>query len=189
MVDPPVVKIVRGTPNTASTLTFQLVAEYGKNPMPAGSINGIKTLTIIGAGQGEFGTWRYTRAGTFRYAASEVNTGIDGYAYDTAVYTITDEVVPIDGRLVVKRDVVGHMGEQVSSLTFVNTYTRGSGSSPSERPESGKPSWPGSGPKTGDLSRPLLWVGLIVMSGTLLVFIIFLACSSGRSSRGRRKRR
>ena len=175
MVDPPVQKTVNGTPPAASTFTFRLEAENLANPMPAGSVNGVKDLVIIGAGQAEFGTWRYIREGTYRYRVSELNAGIDGYTYDKEVYTITDVVTAAAGRLLVTRSITNNAGQEVSSLSFVNTYTP---------PNSPNPS--GGGPKTGDFSNPMLWTSLIAGSSVLLMALILLGRKTDPSEkRGR----
>lgn len=206
VVDPPVQKIVRGNPSTDSTFTFQLSAENPSNPMPIGSTNGVKTMTIIGEGEAEFGIWAYTRAGTYRYTISEVNTGIAGYTYDTTVYTITDLVTAVDEQLVVSRTIADNRGTQVSSISFVNTYTPPSAPIPSDDrppdrpappdggspnrpapPDSGSPNTPGKpgdGPKTGDNSNPALWITLIAISGVLLILLFII----GRKTSQARKR-
>lgn len=62
-------------------------------------------MTIVGSGSEDFGTWSYTEAGVYYYSISEVNVGEDGYAYDTGVYTITDSVKDVAGRLELTRTV------------------------------------------------------------------------------------
>ena len=173
--DLPVRKTVNGNPVAASTFTFRLTAENTANPMPAGSANGTKTVTVIGTGQAQFGTWTYTSAGTYRYTVSEINGGIVGYTYDTTVYTITDEVAAADGRLVVTRSITSSAGGTVSQLRFVNTYTSPSEPNPpgSGGGSTGKPNPPVDGPKTGDFSNPALWISLIAGSCMLLVLIIW----------------
>lgn len=123
MIDPPVKKIVSGSPATDSVFTFKLEAVNLSNPMPAGSADGVKTITITGNGEAEFGTWSYDTSGVYYYKISEVNTGEIGYTYDTAVYTITDRVKDENGLLVLTRTVTNLAGEQVAECTFLNQYT------------------------------------------------------------------
>ena len=127
MTDPPVVKTVSGRPATSSTFTFHLTAVDPKNPMPAGSANGVKKIYITGSGWAEFGTWSYTEEGTYYYKVAEVNSNIRGYTYDTAVYTITDSVKATDGQLVLARVVTNSSNRQVASFSFINTYTSSGG--------------------------------------------------------------
>lgn len=126
MAGPPVKKTVSGNPPRTSTFTFLLTAKNRANPMPEGSVNGVKTMTIAGSGKKDFGTWIYTREGTYYYTISEENTGESRYTYDTTVYTITDIVKDVDGRLEVTRTVTNGSNKQVESCIFINKYSSGS---------------------------------------------------------------
>ena len=123
MLDPPVRKVVFGNPKRDAKFTFQLKAQNPAQPMPAGSENGVKTLTIKGSGEEEFGTWAYTEAGTYFYTVSEVNTGEEGYTYDAMVYTITDTVRVSDGRLIVDRELSKNSDQQADVFLFINRYS------------------------------------------------------------------
>lgn len=129
MVDPPVKKTVSGNPPAASGFTFSLTAQDKANPMPEGSADGVKYMTIYGSGEEDFGTWIYTREGTYYYTISEVILSDTRYTYDRSVYTITDVVKDIDGQLVVTRTVTNDANKQVESFIFINKYTGGGGSS------------------------------------------------------------
>ncbi|WP_313581204.1 Spy0128 family protein [Lacrimispora sp.] len=129
MVDPPVKKTVSGNPSKTSSFTFSLTARDGANPMPEGSVNGVKYITIYGSGEEDFGTWSYIREGTYYYTISEVVLRDTGYTYDDSVYTITDVVKDTDGQLVVTRTVTNGSNKQVESCTFINKYNGGGGSS------------------------------------------------------------
>ncbi|MCL2105480.1 MAG: hypothetical protein FWH26_00170 [Oscillospiraceae bacterium] len=122
MVDPPVVKTVIGIPRSPALFSFELVAGSPGNPMPAGSVDGVKTVWITGSGSAEFGVWAYTQPGVYYYTVSEVNTGARDYNYDTTVYTITDTVSAVDGELEVSRVVTNGANRQVTSLSFINIY-------------------------------------------------------------------
>jgi len=157
MVDPPIVKTVSGNPAKDSAFIFQLTAKNPSGPLPAGSADGVKTLQIIGPGQGSFGTWSYTAEGTYYYTVSEVNSGVSGYTYDTTVYTITDAVKAADGQLAVTRVITNGANKQVSSLSFINTYTPPPGNG---KGGSGKP-----GPITGDETQIALYITLFCVAG------------------------
>jgi len=174
MADPPVVKTVSGSPAKPGVFTFRLMAGDPSNPMPAGSENGVKTLQITGSGQGEFGTWSYTAQGTYYYTVSEMNTGLSGYTYDTAAYTITDTVKAVDGQLAVARVVTNGANKKVTSLSFINTYTPGGGPKPpGNQPENG--------PKTGDESQTALYIALFCAAGIVLLgSMIYLLVSRRR---------
>lgn len=123
MVDPPVKKVVTGNPVKDSTFTFQLEAKNKTNPMPAGSSGGIKTISIVGSGESEFGKWKYSRPGIYEYTVSEVNSGEDRYIYDDMIYTITDNVKDIGGKLVLNRTVNNSSGVSTNTFLFTNQYT------------------------------------------------------------------
>ena len=122
-VDPPVEKVVVGSPENPSTFTFRLKTLNPNNPMPQGSSNGVKTVTITGAGETEFGEFEFTEEGTYVYEISEEVGSDSNYAYDASTYTITYTVTDDNGQLVVDTMVVKDDGTQIPVATFVNTYT------------------------------------------------------------------
>ena len=128
MVDPLVRKTVFGSSNLGVTFEFRLAAENPSNPMPPGSINGVKTISITGSGWNAFGVWSYDEAGTYYYTVYEVDAGVKGYTYDTAVYTITDMVKAENGELVLTRVVTNNANKPVTSFIFNNYYSSGGGS-------------------------------------------------------------
>lgn len=121
--DPPVKKIVTGNPSQDGTFTFRLTAEDITEPMPSGSRGGVKEVTIRGAGTYEFGLWKYTEAGIYRYRITEVNTGEKGYIYDSTEYTLTDTVSYREGKLVLDSVITDDEGSEVSSIIFNNRYS------------------------------------------------------------------
>ena len=167
MTDPPVKKTVSGNPRNNSAFTFRLSAQDPSSPMPAGSVNGMKTITITGSGEGEFGAWSYTKAGTYYYTVSEVNTGEHGYTYDTMVYTITDTVREENGRLVLSRVVTNNYNKQVTTMAFINSY-----------------SLAGDGPKTGDDANTTLYTALLIGCGALAIgMAAYLAAGRKRKAK------
>ena len=170
MVDPPVKKTVSGSPDKDSVFTFKLAARDNASPMPAGSASGQKTLQIVGAGEGEFGTWRYTKAGTYQYEISEVNTGERGYTYDTAVYTITDTVRDENGQLVLSRTVTDNKKQPAAACVFVNQYSA-----------AGKPNV--NGPGTGDDSHIVFyWTLFLSAIAAAAAAVIYLITNKKRKS-------
>ena len=157
MVDPPVIKTLFGNPAAPATFSFKLAANNTANPMPAGSANGIKTVTITGAGTCEFGKWSYTQPGTYYYTVSEINTGATGYTYDTVIYTITD-MVKDDGynELVLTRTVTNNANKAVTSLSFINYYKSSDG-----------PSNPSDGPTTGDDANTNTYYIMLALGGVM----------------------
>lgn len=160
MVDPPVKKTVSGTPAKDGTFVFKLEAGDKSNPMPLGSNNGVMTMTIVGSGEKDFGTWSYTEPGVYYYSISEVNVGEGGYTYDTGVYTITDDVKDVSGQLVLTRTVTNGAGKPVSSCGFINKYAS---------PVVGGTTSGGAGPKTGDDSMSGLYWMLFVIGGMICI--------------------
>ena len=168
MRDPPVKKTVSGKAGYSATFEFKLVAMETSYPMPAGSVNGVKTLHIRDSGQGEFGTWRYDKAGTYHYTVYEVNGGLSGYTYDTTVYTITDIVKDENGRLVATREVRSSVNKSVSELAFLNHFSEGK-----------------DGPKTGDDTDTALLYALFALGGAAVpVSLIILLVGKRREKSG-----
>lgn len=168
MVDPPVKKTVSGTPPKDSFFTFVLQAKDPTSPLPEGSINGTKTLTIQGSGEEDFGTWQYTRAGTYYYTVSEVNTGESGYTYDSTLYTITDVVRDEGGQLVLDRIVTNEANKPVSAYTFINTYEAASLK----------------GPLTGDGTLSTPYIAGILIAGVVAFGCVWYLVGAAR---GRKK--
>jgi pilin isopeptide linkage protein len=168
MVDPPVKKTVSGNPDRDSAFKFKLEAGNASQPMPAGSVNGVKIIMIFGSGEGEFGTWSYDKEGVYYYKISEIDTGEPGYAFDTAIYTITDTVSEVNGQLVVSRVVTNIASKPVSSLSFINRYTRVLGIE---------------GPKTGDDSNGALYAALLISGGVITIAAAIYLFAAGKRRR------
>ena len=137
--DPPVAKKITGdTPASASTFTFVLTAADVSCPMPEGSSGTIKEITITGAGTSEFGPITFTKPGTYTYTVSEKNTGVEGYTYDTTVYTIRYTVTETDGTLSSERHITETNGKEVDSPVFTNKYKKPG----NKLPQTGVTWWP-----------------------------------------------
>lgn len=178
MSDPPVKKTVIGNSDNKGTFTFKLEAGEKNNPMPSGSKDGVKMMNIIGPGEAEFGTWSYTKPGTYYYTVSEVNNGEKGYSYDTAVYTITDSVKNENGRLAVMRTVTNASQKPVENFTFVNKYKTPLGENGDAESSKGTGAGKGiNGPKTGDdtNSVPLFIINVIAAFAAVgcIVYLLF----------------
>ena len=87
VADPPVSKVVTGDPAVMPTFEFTMTATDGA-PMPEGSANGAKTVSITGAGGVEFGQITFAAPGTYTYKVSETKGGGTGWTNDTQTYTI-----------------------------------------------------------------------------------------------------
>jgi pilin isopeptide linkage protein len=159
MPDYSVVKTVTGNPSNNSTFTFRLADQDPTQPMPAGSVSGVKTITTTGSGTASFGKWSYTQPGTYYYTVSEVipSPPETGYTYDTAVYTITDTVTDAGGQLTLSRVVTNASYSTVTSFTFINRYTHPGGPTPPV------------GPGTGDGMNSFKYATIFSISGALAV--------------------
>lgn len=170
MVDPPVNKTISGSPGKDGAFTFKLEAKEPSYPMPSGSSGGVKTLTIIGSGTEDFGTWSYIEAGTYYYTISEVNNGESGYTYDATVYSITDSVKDADGQLVLTRTVTNSSGKQVSVCAFINQYSATGGIADE--------------PRTGDDAMTGLYQVMLGISGFLqMACIVYLLMGRRRKKK------
>ena len=168
MSNVPVTKTVTGNPSQNATFTFRLVAQNAANPMPSGSVGGIKEVSIAGSGTATFGNWTYDEVGVYYYTVFERNTGTAGYTYDTEIYTITDTVTLVEGQLELSRVITNSANRQVTSYSFINAYS-------STTP----------GPKTGDYLNTGLYTGLLI-AGCVAAMgaLIFLAVSTRRKEAG-----
>jgi len=137
--DPPIDLAIKGKPGKDATFVFQLIAQDPANPMPPGSTRGIKAIEITGAGKGGFGTWTYTKPGTYIYKVVQINKGLAGYTYDTTVYTITDTVTVVGGELVIERRITDQSGATWAVLAFTNVYSLDKDSTTEPDPSSPPP--------------------------------------------------
>ncbi len=122
-VDPPVEKIVKGNPAKDGHFEFKMTAEDIQNPMPEGSRDSEKIVSIEGAGEKEFGTCVFTEPGTYKYKISEVNTGEKGYSYDNTVYEMTCIVTEENGELILEKEVKDEDGNAADHAQFTNAYS------------------------------------------------------------------
>ena len=175
MTDPPVKKTVSGKPSAKSTFTFKLAARNASYPMPKGSERGVKTIRVVGSGTGEFGTWSYEKTGTYYYTVYEEDTREKGYAYDKAVYTITDTVSDNNGQLVLSRVVTNSSNKKVNAMEFVNKYSQSNSDNAKREGGGGSGGSGGTTAKTGDDMKVGLYVTLLAFSGAFVIgFVAFL---------------
>lgn len=131
IVDPPVRKVIVGTPSQNAVFHFTMTGQPGA-PMPAGANGNVKTASVTGAGEVEFGQFEIDEAGTYVYTLAEVDDGQSGYAYDGTVYTLTFVIEEDDdGDLyVAQRTVVDQTGNSMNTAVFSNVYQASSTPAP-----------------------------------------------------------
>jgi pilin isopeptide linkage protein len=115
---PAVRKVITGAGANPGTVFHFTLTPIGDIPMPGGTVNGVKTVAVTGAGTASFGSISYTQAGTYVYKIAEVNTGEAYYTYDTTVYTYTVTVAESGGVPVIASETVDPGGE----IVFTNSY-------------------------------------------------------------------
>ncbi len=89
--------------------TFRLIAENAAVPMPAGSVNGEKTVVINNKDNpvANFGDIVYTAAGVYEYAITELrpNETPLGISFSTAKFKLLVTVTNADGTLVASKQI------------------------------------------------------------------------------------
>ena len=160
--DPPVLKKITGSePEKADTFQFRLTAVStdadAEMPMPEGSTGKTCIVETEAGAEKEFGTLVFTEPGSYWYTIEEVDTGLEGYKYDTAVYKLHYLVEKeSDGRLVMTLEITKD-GKKYSEsyYLFTNEYK------PKDPP-----------PETGDSNHLALWVVLMMLSGAACAVLL-----------------
>lgn len=117
---PSILKTVAGENAPAEHFTFCITAKDNA-PMPEGVKNSFLTLSLTGGGELHPGEICYTNPGTYVYTVTETETGLQGWIYDTSVYTVTVTVTETDGALTADTVITKEDGA-VSRIEFVNRY-------------------------------------------------------------------
>lgn len=121
----PIEKKLTGNPSEKAKFTFYLKAQKPDSPMPEGSVNGVKEVTITGAGNNKFGKINFTKPGEYVYTITERNDGLKGYTYDKTVYTVTFYVEEDEKGLHSKASIKNEKGEVFKEIIFSNKYSEG----------------------------------------------------------------
>jgi pilin isopeptide linkage protein len=120
---PTVEKQITGdAPSSADEFYFWLEGSTESTPMPSGSTDGRKRITMQGAGSAAFGEITYDTAGTYIYTVYEQTGTAQGYTYDANKYTITVTVTEADGALHVSAAIKDKSGNAATSALFTNLY-------------------------------------------------------------------
>ena len=113
-------KITGGNPAKDSTFHFTI---NGKDnaPMPEGSKDGTKSVTITGEGNADFGKITFTKAGTYTYKVTEQPGSESSYNYDSTEYTLTYKVTDVRGELKAEQSITAG-DKSADKMVFTNEY-------------------------------------------------------------------
>ena len=164
MHNPPVLKTVKGDePDRDETFEFKMRAvsttANTEMPMPEGSDGDTKIMKVKAGTEKEFGDIVFRTPGEYYYEISEVDTGIDGYEYDSSVYSL-HYTLTVNGNSLDMKLVTSKNGKEVdvARYEFVNRYSE-------EDAASGKV-------RTGDDTNLVLPVSVLAAALILLVILI-----------------
>ena len=111
-------------PDTPEDFTIKLFADELSSPMPEGSLNGVFTMTITGAGSVTLPKIIYTRVGTHDYtivqeAGNNPDCSYDETLYDLTVFVTNSEVGGLETTVVLHK--TGEV-KKPTSVVFNNNY-------------------------------------------------------------------
>lgn len=171
VVDPPVEKKISGDrPAHASSFSFNMEADNVNFPMPEGSEDGKKSVTIQGEGAVDFGNITYTQAGVYTYKIHERQESLKGYTFDKTIYTMTVTVTDNKGTLEAERVINVLDGKKADKAVFTNQY---------KSPSDGKDP-----PKTGDDSNMTLYAVIAAVSAVGIAFLIYAKKNKKKEDNG-----
>ena len=113
-------KISGKQPSKDSTFQFTITGS-DKAPMPEGSKDGKKSVTITGEGKADFGKITFTKAGTYTYKVTEKLGNESSYNYDSTEYTLTYKVTDVRGALKAEQSITAG-GKSADAMVFTNKY-------------------------------------------------------------------
>lgn len=119
-------KTVTGDTVTLPAVFSFLLTAVNNAPMPDGSEDAKKTVTVTGSGTKGFGGIEFTKAGTYVYLITESADNLPSYTYDAAIYTLVVTVEQQDDELVVVSAVYTKTGDSTGydAAAFTNIYTK-----------------------------------------------------------------
>lgn len=117
---PSVEKIVEGKNAPKTTFKFSLKSEQNA-PMPSGSNNGTRIISVNGSGTASFGKITFDSCGIYKYTVSEQIGGGNGWGYDTSNYLLTYTVTEKNNKLKAECKITKN-GKTVKEIKFINRY-------------------------------------------------------------------
>lgn len=159
--DPPITrKVVIGT-DKKDPFVFVLSPLKKENPMPAGSENGVATVTINGPGEKEFGEITFDAPGIYEYEIIEQNDKLPGYTYDESVYRVIYTITDVGkGTLTCERAILKNNYDSSRECVFTNRVSSSKSSTGSV--------------KTGDTSGAMKYLLLLAAAVGVMLFLLAL---------------
>lgn len=188
---PCVTKQVTGDGAPADS-TFRFALELVEEDPENGSILAEEPgASIVGGGTIQLPAITFRAKGTYTFAITEQNDGLQGFTYDDTRWLLTVEVTD-DGNGGLKATGVykaNLVTVKEDAAYFVNTYHPEEPSEPGENPPTTEQKTPSGGenppvvsgntftlpwlPQTSDDFQPLLWVALALVSAGGILFLLY----------------
>ena len=120
-VTPSVEKKISGKQPAKDSAFHFIITGTDNAPMPEGSKNGKKSVSITGEGKADFGKITFSQAGTYTYKVTEKIGSESSYDYDATEYALTYKVKDVDGKLKAEKSITAG-GKSADSMVFTNKY-------------------------------------------------------------------
>ncbi|MBE5762326.1 MAG: Cna B-type domain-containing protein [Clostridiales bacterium] len=123
--DPPIViKKTEGADAPKQVFRFAFAAVTPGAPMPQGASNGVKIMSLTGAGSLEFGEIAFSHPDTYVYQVYELNDQAPGWTYDDTRYTVTYVVSADSKGALLVNTTVRKDKDIAAKCEFTNVYDR-----------------------------------------------------------------
>lgn len=118
------VKLTGTLPAVPENFSVKLSADELSNSMPAGSLNGISTMIVNGAGTVTFPEITFAKVGIYKYTIWQQSGSDPDCQYDTTIYHLTVYVLNADGGGLETTSVIYKEGEteKCPAIVFHNKY-------------------------------------------------------------------
>ena len=120
-VTPSVEKKISGKQPAKDSAFHFIITGTDNAPMPEGSKNGKKSVSITGEGKADFGKITFSQAGTYTYKVTEKIGSESSYDYDATEYALTYKVKDVDGKLKAEKSITAG-GKSADRMVFTNKY-------------------------------------------------------------------
>ena len=153
----------------SGVFTFVLTAENKDNPMPEGSVNGVKEVSISPGETFDFGEIKFQRQGKYKYTVSRKILKSKDLKQDDSVYN-AEVTVFSDGTAVLVFREVGKEGKP-NKILYEDTYIK-------KTPTGGTIGHQGQTAKTGDEFDFAKYIALFIAS----MIVAFIVIARGRKN-------